>query len=81
MIQKDEYLINKNTNDLFCLKNVNETVRKNYDDLYIETSNIFEAIRDFEDPTNDHLPFILFDRRIYEMHFCFLNVQKAGEYY
>ena len=44
---------------------------------------VFELTRDIADPTLDYLPFIFYqkeDRFKFEIFFCFLNVEAAGEH-
>ncbi len=56
------------------------------DDKYInELSNelVFELIGDFADPTLDYFPILFYqkvDKGKFEIFFCFINVEAAGEY-
>ena len=49
----------------------------------LSNKQVFEITRDFADPTLDYFPFIFYqnvDYEKFEIYFCFLNVEEAGEY-
>ena len=71
----------------------NNFEEKNRDILQDECSNdkfnngtsneyVFEMIRDFADPTKNYFPFLfyeLIDKNKFDVYFCFMNVEAAGE--
>jgi len=93
LIKESEFLIKKDTN-VFVMKTIDsiESISFHqidshitYDKVVNKLSNelVFELTRDIADPTLDYLPFIFYqneDREKFEIFFCFLNVEAAGEH-
>ena len=93
-IKEEKYLINQGTN-IFIIKTIDSTEVLPFDHNTIDyhlgrnklmnkLSNelVFELSRDFADPTKDYFPFLLYskvDEIKFEILFCFINVEAAGE--
>jgi len=93
LIKDSEFLIKEDTN-VFVMKTIYSTESISFQqidshcdyDKYMNClSNefVFELTRDIADPTLDYLPFIFYQKEDsckFEIFFCFLNVEAAGEY-
>jgi hypothetical protein len=93
MIKESEFLINKDTN-VFVMKKIDSIESISYHQINshcecdkfingLSNELVFELTRDIADPTLDYLPFIFYqkvDDDKFEIFFCFLNVEAAGEY-
>ena len=93
-IKEEKCLIDKGTN-IFIMKTIystetipfNHEIIKNHcgsNKLINRVSNelVFELSRDFADPIKDYFPYLFhskIDENKFEIFFCFINVEAAGE--
>ena len=96
MIKQNEWLINEGTKifNMKTIDSI-EPLSFNHDQIkkyciedkkhYFRLRNklVFELTRDFADPTLDYFPFLFYQKvafNKFEIFFCFINVEAAGEY-